>query len=125
VRLGRQPGVHTWAERGEAQATTGRGDFFVRHNKGGQESTRKEAWVEDFEALRHCHPVSHKMFTLLTHLVEARVDATGQVLEADLLEVGHEELRLVPLALAVLHGPPTQGLVQLHRLVRRHPGFVL
>lgn len=60
-----------------------------------------------------------------THLVEARVHAAGEVLEAGVLEVRQEELRLVALALAVLHRPPTQGLVQLHGLVRRHARLVL
>lgn len=59
------------------------------------------------------------------HLVEARVHAAGEVLKAGFLEVRHEELRLVALALAVLHGPSTQRLVQLHGLVRRHARLVL
>jgi hypothetical protein len=60
-----------------------------------------------------------------TNLVEARLHPAGQVLEARLFEVRHEELRLVALALAVLHRAAAQQLVQLHRLVRRHARLVL
>lgn len=41
------------------------------------------------------------------------------------LEVRQEQRRLMSLGFAVLHGGPSQGVIELHRLVRSDPHFVL
>ena len=47
------------------------------------------------------------------------------VLHVSYLEVRQEEGRLVPLGFAVLHSGSSEGVIELHRLVRSDPHFIL